>query len=103
MRTALALLIVSGMAAFAVPASAETYDVWSCRQPSGLPAGTAGWRHVSQWAPPPSDDCALSRGLSVDLGPFAVPQGATTGWWFDAPPDTTIASYELHRSARVAG
>jgi hypothetical protein len=101
-RLVLALIAASlAAAASAVPAAAGTYDVWSCRLPDGKPAPVAGWRPATLGAPPPSNECATWRGLRAEFQAGPVGASSTTGWQFDAPPGTTIANYELFRSARV--
>jgi hypothetical protein len=82
-------------------AHGATYDVWSCQLPDSKPAPIAGWRDVASSAPPPSNQCDTRRGMRAEFQVFGLPASATTGWWFEAPPNTTIASYELYRSARV--
>jgi hypothetical protein len=81
--------------------SAGTYDVWSCRLPDGKPAPIAGWKPVSLAAAPPYDGCATRGALRAEFQVGTARASSTTGWQFDAPPGTTIAGYELYRSARV--
>jgi hypothetical protein len=101
MRLTLALVAAAVAAgAFAAPAGAGTYDVWSCRLPNGKPAPVAGWRPVSLVALPPVNTCSTSGALWTEFQVGAIAAGGITGWQFDAPPGMTIASYELFRSAR---
>jgi hypothetical protein len=101
-RTTVALLLCL-LASLAAPATSDagTYDVWSCRLPGDKPAPIAGWRAVSAGAPPPSNECAAWRGLRAEFPVSGLAAWTTTGWWFEAPANTTIASYELYRSARA--
>jgi hypothetical protein len=69
--------------------------------PNEKPAPIAGWHTESLGAPPPSNECAARRGMRADLQVFGFPASTTTGWRFEAPANTTIASYELYRSARA--
>jgi hypothetical protein len=101
-RSAIALVVVlAGLAGVAPAARAGTYDVWSCQLPTGRPAPIAGWSGVASAAPPPSDHCATFQGMRAEFPGWTLPASAHVGWQFDAPPNTTIAGYELHRSARV--
>jgi hypothetical protein len=99
-RAPLALAVLVLLAWPSAPASAGTYDVWSCAGPNWTPAPIAGWKPVSNGAPPPANLCDTRQGLRAELQPTAVAAGGTAGWWFEAPPGTTIAAYELYRSAR---
>ncbi len=112
LRRALLLAVSALIAAPAAPlisaAHAGTYDVWSCKSPSGTPTSTAGWTSSSSLLyDQPGDDCALGGRLSAK---FTATGGAVSGglaarWAFHAPQGTTIASARLLRAsiARPSG
>jgi hypothetical protein len=101
MRLTVAALAVLMLGLSAPPATANTYDVWGCRSPDNRPAPAAGWQRFPLPEPRVGDDCARLQGLQTSLPGFAVRAGTAFGWAFTAPPGTTIASYELYRSALV--
>jgi hypothetical protein len=95
---ALAAAIVTFAAA--ATASADTYTVFSCKGPTGLPNAAAGWAAI----PPVSGEgvvsnaCASGGPLSAALN-SATPSGnASANWRFDAPTDTTIVRFAAQRT-----
>jgi hypothetical protein len=83
-------------------ASAKTYEVHTCRLPSGIPASTEGWTlqqrrgHVIT-----GDTCRQGGSLYTQFGP-GIKYWQPRAWWvFTAPPDTSIDAYVLYRSVRV--
>jgi hypothetical protein len=96
---ALAATVVSAVATSA--ASADTYTVYSCKGPTGVPNGALGW--VA--APAPSGDgsavnaCPSGGALSALLA-AAQPSGtpaASASWRFEAPVDTRIVRFAAQR------
>ncbi|MDO9352665.1 MAG: hypothetical protein Q7T55_03155 [Solirubrobacteraceae bacterium] len=87
-------------------ASAGTYDVYSCKTPSGQPTSTAGWTSSSSLLyDQPGNDCALGGKLTAK---FTATGGAVSGgldarWAFKAPAGVTIASAVLDGSSVVRG
>ncbi len=105
MRRVIAVLVLAAGAWLAMPsgASAGTYDVYSCRLPTGGLIAAAGWTPYKTGPGTTSDGCATGGGLTAQLDPASrVSQNDMAGWVFDAPPDTTIANYSLHRSGTTA-
>ncbi len=98
----LAALVLTWLLAGPSAASAGTYDVWSCKTPSGTPTSTAGWTGSSSLLYDlPTDDCALGGRLTAK---FTAAGGAVSGglfsrWQFDAPAGTTVKSVVLQRSS----
>lgn len=93
------------LALAAAPAAhAGTYDVWSCKTPSGTPTSTAGWSPSSSLLyDQPGDDCALGGNLTAKFtglgGPVSGGLGA--GWQFTAPEGTAVAAVRLAWRAAV--
>jgi hypothetical protein len=94
---ALAAAIVTFAAA--ATASADTYSVFSCKGPTGVPNAAAGWAAL----PVPSgvghvaNSCPAAGPLSawVDTAPTG---DAKAAWRFDAPVDTRIVRFAAQRS-----
>jgi hypothetical protein len=97
------LVIAVVLAALLAPASAQagTYDVYACRLPDGSAAPAGGWSTGGLLA---GADVRAAAGcpltVSAAPGPTAV-RPITLGWRFDAVDDTTIAAYDVARSAVV--
>lgn len=111
-RGRLAALVATLLIAPASPlvgaAHAGTYDVWSCKTPSGTPTSTAGWTGSSSLLyDQPANDCALGGRLSAKFTATggAVSGGLASRWAFTAPKGTKIASAVLNRTsiARASG
>jgi hypothetical protein len=88
---------------WAAEARAGTYDVYGCRLPDGTRAPTLGWTPV-QFSPAGStSDSCRSGGHLVAALDASVTQSqlAISGWEFNAPRDTSIAGYTIHRTSRV--
>lgn len=86
------------LCAAAAPAAAGTYDVWSCKTPSGTPTSTAGWAPVSSLLyDQPGDECALGGRLSAKFTALGGPVsgGLSSGWQFTAPVGTKVAAARL--------
>ena len=102
---AVAVLIV-GAAVSSTSATAGTYDVWSCKTPSGVPTSTAGWSSSSSLLHDlPIDDCAMGGRLTAK---FTAAGGGVSGglaarWIFTAPEGTRVDAAELHRSIVARG
>jgi hypothetical protein len=83
--------------AAAATASADTYTVYSCKGPTGIPNAAAGWA-----APTPTgvghvvNACPSAGPLSafIDLDPSGT---ASATWSFPAPADTRIVSVAAQR------
>ena len=102
-RALLALSVLAGFAVSAAPASAGTYDVWSCAGPTGKPLPANGWVPQS-YGGTIASTCGRELGrLSGALSPDQVSVGSFARWIFEAPPDTTIANVELQRTAGASG
>jgi hypothetical protein len=97
----LAALVLTIVAA---PAGAATYSVYSCAGPSSEALPNSAWQTTVD---NPAQIAAFQFGsgcpdLSVQANGAAVfADGDAAGWEFIAPPGTTIASYDLTRSASV--
>ena len=98
MRIAVALTAALLLGAAVDSAAAGTYDVWGCRLADGTVAPLDGWRHDGGGFG--ANQCP-SFGFSAGFPNSAIAATATSGWTFEAPPDLTIAGYELYRAARV--
>lgn len=89
----------------ACPASAKTYEAWTCRAPDGGPAytheGSSGWRVSSLNTDIGggnrfSDDCAAGGTLQVQLAQTRSQPTPSFGTWrFDAPPATSVRGYAV--------
>jgi len=102
---AVSLAVLMALAVLPDPATAGTYDAWSCRTPNGEAAATrddaGGWRHASINVAPEggnrlSDTCSSGGSLDIRLAetrPQPTPSWAS--WNFDAPASTTIKRYSL--------
>jgi hypothetical protein len=94
---ALAAAIVT--LAAAATASADTYTVYSCKGPTGVPNAAAGWAAV----PAPSGEgqatnsCPSAGPLSALLNSATPTGGASASWRFSAPTDTRIVSFASQR------
>jgi hypothetical protein len=92
---ALAAIVASALAAST--ASADTYTVFSCKGPTGVPNSAAGWA-----ASPPTgvghvaNACANAGPLSafIDVDPSGT---ASATWTFPAPLDTRIVRLAAQR------
>jgi hypothetical protein len=95
--TTLALLLAAP-AIQPPPATAGTYDVYSCTQPNGAPAPVDGWtpftNNVNMVA---EDECAQGGWLAAGmLGWKEIPVAAESGWTFRPPAGTRIKQANLH-------
>jgi hypothetical protein len=94
---ALAAAIVT--LAAAATASADTYTVYSCKGPTGVPNGAAGWAA----SPAVSGEGAVVNGclagnpLSAVLNAAAPSGGASASWRFDTPTNTSIVRFAAQR------
>jgi hypothetical protein len=99
----IAVMTVGLWLAMSSGASAGTYDVYSCRLPGGKLVGADGWTPHTLWnGAQTSNDCATGGGLTGALRPdITVPVDAQSGWVFNAPADTMIEYYILHRTSDI--
>jgi hypothetical protein len=106
--------VVATFLGAAVPAAnAASYEVWSCRDPGGAPArandDAGGWQSGYDKINPTGgfvldDECMGGKSLSARLASTNIqPPGANLKWRFAAPPNTTVASYELDMDGYVRG
>ena len=98
------LVTLAGLSLVAPDVSAAgRYDVHGCRLPDGTQIAADGWRPLTTSSGSgASTGCGGNGGLSAWLDPYTdVPASQTAGWVFDAPANTTIESYTLHRSATM--
>ncbi len=98
----LVALLFTLVGACAPTAQAGTYDVWSCKTPSGTPTSTAGWTGTSSLLfDLPTNDCALGGRLTAKFSAAggAVSGGLFASWRFAAPTGTTVQSVVLNRSS----
>ena len=85
--------------AAAATASADTYTVFSCKGPTGVANGAAGWAAL----PAPSGEgqatnsCPSAGPLSAFLNSATPTGGASASWRFSAPTDTRIVSLASQR------
>jgi hypothetical protein len=95
---ALAAAIVTFAAA--ATASADTYTVYSCKGPTGVPNGAAGWAAI----PAVSGDGVVANGcptggqLSAVLNSATPAGGSSASWRFDTPPNTSIVRFAAQRN-----
>ncbi len=98
------MLVVGLLLLLCTPAHAGTYDVWSCADPDGKPAGIDGWRSEGHGEfSSPSNDCPGGNGLYAGLnGAVAHTANAeNVVWHFQVPASLKIVAYRLWRAARV--
>ena len=100
----LALLVASAALTAPPAANAGTYDVHTCRLPSGAPTGVDGWASSSsgQWLAA-TENCAAGGSLEVRLDadqPHA--SGNYAAWTWTAPANVAIVGFNAARSV-VAG
>jgi len=94
-----ALAAASLTLAAAATASADTYTVYSCKGPTGVPNAAAGWAAT----PPASgqgqvvNGCPSSGPLSALLSGVQIFGGSSATWSFGAPTDTRIVSFAAAR------
>jgi hypothetical protein len=94
--------------AWAAPAQAGQYTVWSCRGPNGTPISTSAWRTQSEDAAAGdmsiTDDCAGGGSLRIEATPggtISDHQPAVEAL-FEPPAGTFIPSFEIWRYAAAA-
>jgi hypothetical protein len=85
--------------AAAATASADTYTVFSCKGPTGVPNIAAGW---ALGAAPSAEgkatnSCPSAGPLSAFLDSATPTGGASATWRFGAPTDTRIVSFASQR------
>lgn len=98
-RAPLALAVLVVLAWPSAPASAGTYDVWSCAGPTGAPLPATGWSPQS-YGGQISSTCGQKFGaLTGSLPAHDVGSGAFARWTFEAPVNTTIANVTVQRTA----
>lgn len=86
----------------AASAQAGTYDVLSCKTPSGTPTSTTGWTSSSTLLyDVPGNDCALGGRLTAKFTAAggAVSGGLWSAWQFTAPEGTSVASVSLDHAS----
>jgi hypothetical protein len=84
----------------AATASADTYTVFSCKGPSGLPNAAAGWAAspAASGQASATNACATGGNLSASLSGSSIFGGSSATWSFSAPTDTRIVSFGALRS-----
>jgi hypothetical protein len=86
--------------AAAATASADTYTVYSCKGPTGVPNAAAGWAAI----PAVSGEgvvvnaCTTGGPLSAVLNSATPTGNASASWRFDAPADTSLVRFAAQRS-----
>lgn len=79
-------------------ASADTYLVTSCHDPSGAPNAAAGWVAVATSGGATANSCTTANGGLTAALPDANPSGnATANWRFNAPAGTRIVRVSARR------
>lgn len=107
------LTVISGLITLAAltcqiaPASAGTYDVWSCRGPVGEPLSGDAWKVSTSFADPGdtsmSDGCATGGPLDIRLTDSGTGnRKARINLELKLPPDVTVTGYRLNRAVRAA-
>jgi hypothetical protein len=85
--------------AITATASADTYTVYSCKGPTGVPNGAAGW--VVNPAPTGqgvvANQCPSGGPLTAALNAANPTGGANASWRFDAPADTSLVRFAAQR------
>jgi hypothetical protein len=108
-RPSIGLLALAICALFASPASAGTYDAWSCRTQSGGPAAIGDASHGWQILRTNHSFLQADNGCSTGTGYFGgrflaeQPVGARIRHVFVAPAHTAITGYQLHWSGVAGG
>lgn len=92
------VLLLAAPAVKPAPASAGTYDVYTCTQPNGGPAPIDGWTSFTNNVNMVAEDNCAQRGYLTAgmLGWKEVPVAAESGWTFLPPAGTRIKQALLH-------
>src|SRR3954452_6181339 len=80
-------------------AHAGQYDVYSCRGPSGERIGVSGWAATGSAYGFVRDNCSRGGWLSAGISKGTAPEFASSRWVFTAPASTSLAGFDLYRSA----
>jgi hypothetical protein len=77
-------------------ASADTYTVFSCKGPTGVPNGAPGWAPAATGVGHAVNACPSAGPLSafIDVDPVGT---ASATWRFNAPTDTRIVRFAAQR------
>lgn len=78
-------------------ASADTYSVYSCRDPLGAANPAAGWVGSQTGTGAASNACSSGGGLVAQLGGALPPGDSSAAWRFDAPIGTRIVRVAARR------
>jgi hypothetical protein len=80
--------------AAASTASADTYTVYSCKGPTGLPNAAAGWAAfpVATGQGAAVNACPSGGALTASLSGASIFGGSSAAWSFNAPANTRIVS-----------
>src|SRR5262245_5694798 len=90
--------VIAIAAVLPAPASAGTYDVWSCRGPDGAALSAGAWQAAAIVDGARVDDtCAAGGSLRLSLTVEHDPTAAGT-LRLTPPAGTRIAGYELYRA-----
>lgn len=100
-----AVALAAGLLVFApAAASADSYLVTSCHDPSGAPNPAVGWVASSTPGGVTANSCtAADGGLSAALTEPQPNGNATANWRFDAPPGTRIVRVSAKRTTLGLG
>jgi hypothetical protein len=95
-----AAALAAGLFVFTpVGASADTYLVTSCHDPSGAPNAALGWAPFSTIGGLSTNTCLQAGGaLNASLPEPKPPGNATANWRFDAPAGTRIVRVSARRT-----
>jgi hypothetical protein len=83
----------------AAPASAGTYQVYSCRTPAGMLAPTDGWEGIPGHAEGATDNCAFDDDLVVRSLDQRENTGVYTGFHYGAMANTSFSKLTFWRYA----
>ncbi len=79
-------------------AGADTFSVFSCRDPLGAANAAVGWTGLRTGAGVVSNACATGGGLTAALAAPNPAGDASATWRFDAPPGTRIVRVAARRA-----
>jgi hypothetical protein len=93
------LVALVGLSVAAPPASAATYEVWSCRGPQGAPAPSGAWVPTTAPEVAPlavvTDGCGDGGALRAALSPNVPHEQGSASLTFGVPAGTRIVGFDV--------